>query len=437
MIPNPRLHFAHRLLRARDWQDRLEFDRVCEWWKSGGAGVCALVGIGGAGKTAIAERFLRVLPSMLPETPDVAKNEALPTPEGLLVFSFYAALNPDNFFAVLAAWLNNSPADDIVEPPSYQQTLRLLRQAGSCLLVLDGLEKVQDDSARSGVFGRIDDGRLRDFVQRLADGYLPGVRAIITTRFPIAELEEEQPPHYLPVAVEEISEAAGINLLRQRGVRGPDVELRRIVNECGRHAFTIDLAGGYIAEFGKGDPNTQLKLGTPEELERAIENELNSRRRAVLRQEYRFARIAKRYGEVLARTDPAALALLERVCLFRRGVDAATLATIFSGRGRKKVKISGRSLAFLDKSEFQPKLDLLAKMRLLEARESSHASAVRGSKQGVYTVHPAIRDGFLAGLDTPTVQRVHNAACKSLEASLGNQSSSNHSDSPTLDLLEE
>ncbi len=52
-----RIHFAHRLLRARDWQHRPEFDALCEWWRRRGVGVCALVGIGGAGKTAIADRI--------------------------------------------------------------------------------------------------------------------------------------------------------------------------------------------------------------------------------------------------------------------------------------------------------------------------------------------------------------------------------------------
>ncbi|HSM82961.1 MAG TPA: hypothetical protein VLS96_14820, partial [Nodosilinea sp.] len=55
-------YFVHTLLRARDWQHRPEFERVCAWWRSGGQGVCGLVGMGGAGKTAIADRLLQVLP---------------------------------------------------------------------------------------------------------------------------------------------------------------------------------------------------------------------------------------------------------------------------------------------------------------------------------------------------------------------------------------
>jgi len=430
-LPKLGIHFAHSLLRARDWQHRPELDQLCRWWAEGGAGVCALVGIGGAGKTAIAERFLRVLPNVLPKAPDIPKNDELPTPEGLFVFSFYDVPNPDSFFAQLAAWLTGSPVDESARPPSYQQTLLFLQRVGSCLLVLDGLEKVQDDGARGGIFGQILDRRLSDLVLQLASGYLPGVSTIITTRFPIAELEEELPPHYFPVGVEEISETAGIGLLRQRGVKGPDVELRRIVRECGNHALTVDLVGGYIADLG-GD--TKLEFGTSDELKAALQKEPNPRRRRVLQQEYKFARIAERYHEAFARKDPAALALLERVCLFRLGAGARMLASIFTGKG--KGEISGLPLARLNKKKLQDKLDLLVRMRLLEASEQK---ADKPESPVKYTAHPAVRDGFLRGLDAETARRGHDAAREGLTESLGGLPGVNTypSDPATLDTLEE
>ena len=91
--PNPQIHFAHRLLRARDWQDRPEFDQLCQWWRNGAAGVCALVGIGGAGKTAIAERFLRVLPK------SVSAGGGQVKPEKIIEF-FFA---PGSRYSYLAA----------------------------------------------------------------------------------------------------------------------------------------------------------------------------------------------------------------------------------------------------------------------------------------------------------------------------------------------
>ncbi len=56
--PSVRRCLCHRLLRARDWQDQPEVEAVCQWWRGGGPGVCSLAGIGGAGKTAIADGFL-------------------------------------------------------------------------------------------------------------------------------------------------------------------------------------------------------------------------------------------------------------------------------------------------------------------------------------------------------------------------------------------
>ena len=170
-MAQPRVNFVHPLLRARDYQNRPEFDRLCDWWRGGGQGVCALVGIGGAGKTAVADRFLRVLPGAMADDPNLPKDNSLPAPGDLFVFSFYDALNPDAFVAELAAWLEDRPPDDPAKEYSYEQMLRLLKAAGDCLLVLDGLEKVQDPGLRGGAFGQITDGRLRDFVLRVAEGY--------------------------------------------------------------------------------------------------------------------------------------------------------------------------------------------------------------------------------------------------------------------------
>ena len=105
MATDNRTFIAHPLLRARDWQHREQLDRVCQWWRETGSGVCALIGIGGAGKTAIADRFLQVLPGVLPLAANTPKDQSLPTPNSAFVFSFYDAPNPEAFFAALASWL--------------------------------------------------------------------------------------------------------------------------------------------------------------------------------------------------------------------------------------------------------------------------------------------------------------------------------------------
>src|SRR5687767_9304711 len=100
----PASRFVHPLLRARDWQSRPELTQLCTWWRKNNTGVCALVGIGGAGKTAVAERFLRVLPGLLPELETIPKDYTLTLPQSIFIFSFYDAPNPDNFFVELCNW---------------------------------------------------------------------------------------------------------------------------------------------------------------------------------------------------------------------------------------------------------------------------------------------------------------------------------------------
>ena len=325
-------------------------------------------------------------------------DKRLPRPKSLFVFSFYDAPNPDSFFAQLYSWLNDKPFDELAPTPSYEHLRYRLRQAGRCLIVMDGLEKAQDDGARGGVFGQLNDGRLHDLITRVAGGMLPMTSVIITSRFPIASLEEERPPNYVVVPVEELSDKAGVSLLRKRGVVGSDAELTEIVQDCGNHALTIDLAGGYLAEFGEGDPTTTLKLGSEAELQVAANRELDPRRRAVRRQEIRFTRITERYQSMLARRDPAILALLQRVCLFRLGVDTQTLARIFIGKGRGDACVE---LARLNRQQLQQRLDLLVEMRLLEASRSPEEMSPSGrtvQARTLYNVHPAVRQGFLRGL---------------------------------------
>ena len=121
---------------------------------------------------------------------------------------------------------------------------------------------------------------------------------------------------------------------------------------------------------------------------------------------------------------------MQRICLFRLGVTAGTLANVFTGT--RKTKISGPALAHLSRAQLDAKLSLLREMRLIESQ-----SEISNPKSEIHSVHPAIRDGFLATLDPAKTRRGHEAAREGLVASLGERPGSNPSDPGTLDLLEE
>ncbi len=104
------------------------------------------------------------------------------------------------------------------------------------------------------------------------------------------------------------------------------------------------------------------------------------------------------------------------------------LGAIFTGP--KAEKVSGKALASLNADQLQTKLDWLVKMRIIERSQSR-------SNRPLYTIHPAVRDGYLGGISRDINQVSHAAIRQGLEFSLGEIPGSAPSDSETLDLLEE
>ena len=281
------------------------------------------------------------------------------------------------------------------------------------------------------------DGRLRDLVLRAADGWLPGVALLITTRFRLFDPLAERCALYREIGIDQLQPPAALALLGARGVtRTTDAQLLALAEESGFHALTLDLLGGYVAAFCDGDPVRLPPLAEVKVPDEAAADD--PRLAAVKEQERKFSRLAQRYREALAASDPAALALMERVCLFRLGVNADMLAAIFTGVGKEN--ISGAALAVLNREQVGKKLRRLAQMRLLdENRPPSTPNSKSTQPMPNYTVHPAVRDGFLHGLDGDAARQGHEAAREGLITSLGGLpgSGSNPSDPAALDLLEE
>ncbi len=420
-------YIVHPLLSARAWQNRPQFDQVWDWRRNGGLGVCALVGMGGAGKTAIANRFLDDLLS------GVGSSTQQESPNGpVFVYSFYEDDKPENFFRHLQIWIEGDSSPNKQKSPT-QLMFDVQQKRG--LVIMDGLEKVQESRAQ-GSFGGLISPFLRQFLKLIACGSARKLSVLATTRFPLNDLRDSLPQFYQMINVDQLELPACIDLLRSRGVLGSDMQIETIVENCGRHALTIDLAGGFIKEFGEGDSSTILNLGTADELHAEVSQEPDDDKRAVLMQGIRFARIAQRYREALLEEDEAILKLLERICLFRLVVDCENLAAIFTGPEAEI--ISGKALASLNVEQLQNKLDWLVKMGIVEANPVSDADCIGKSPSTFrYNVHPAVKDGFVLGIGLEAKSLCHNAIGNGLEVSLGVLPSDSNSHRAAHDLREE
>jgi hypothetical protein len=165
-------------------------------------------------------------------------------PAEAFVFSMSQA-NSDMAFRQLTFWIGqeNVPGSDEL----LEDTLRVLAtisqaNKGPVLLAFDGLEKIQSLSGNEGV-GRILDRRVRDLLIRVAYGALPGVCVLVTTRLSPIDVEIQRLPHFTKIKMDAMDPDAAVALLRLRGSRDSDQELKRLPASYGYHALTLDLLG--------------------------------------------------------------------------------------------------------------------------------------------------------------------------------------------------
>jgi hypothetical protein len=302
-LPNPRL--VHPLPPAPHFVGRVgELEALHVLWQAGLQGVVALIGLGGAGKTAVAARFLE---GLLDRT-------LTPRPEGLFVWSFYQEPDAGAFFREAYRYFARNTS--LQSPAKGAGLLHLLRDAlatgGPHLLVLDGLERVQrQEGDATGSYGQVEDPLLKGLLTRVAEGMGQTV-VLVTSRFPLTDLKPFQGRGYRHLDVGGLDRDSARRLLTSRGVRGDEADLDRLIDAYGAHALTLDHLGGFDGQFLAGDPTRAPEVPA---LVPGAE-----------RQAMRLARLLRAYEDHL---PPAELALLCRLCLLRRSVTEEQLLPLF------------------------------------------------------------------------------------------------------------
>jgi hypothetical protein len=366
--PEPLL--VHRLPPAPHFVGReAELHELGRLWAAGSHGVLALVGLGGAGKTAVAAHFLDAL----------LAGDGGPRPCGVFVWSFYQEPDAGAFLREAHAYF----AGDAAGPAKGAGLLHLLREfladGRLHLLVLDGLERVQREEADAGrPYGTIEDPLLRALLTRIAGG-VGRTTVLVTSRFPLTDLDWLRGKGYRHLDVGGLDRPAALALLRARGVWGEDADLERLVETYGAHALTLDHLGGLIGQFLGGDPSRAPELPAT-----ATTGD---------RQGLRLARLLRAYESHL---PPAELALLCRLCLLRRSATEEQLLQLFLCAPPVHAR-TAREIA-----------DLVA--RLPEGKQHASVRLSDLAKAIHDTVDEALSRGPIAGPREPFRQAVLKAA---------------------------
>ena len=364
-------------------------------WHDGFRGVLALVGLGGAGKTALAARFVDAL--LAPGAP--------PRPDGLFVWSFYQRPDAGMFLQEAFQYFGRGAA-----PPATAKgsgILHLLHEAlamgGPHLLVLDGLERVQRQES-TGTYGQIEDPLLKGLLIRIAEG-LGHATALVTSRFPLTDLTQWQEQGYRRFDVTGLDPDAARDLLRQHGVRGDDSTLTALIEAYGAHALTLDHLGGLIGQFLDGDARRAPEAPTLADP--------GSDRQAL-----RLGRLLRAYEQHL---PPMELALLCRLCLLRQSVTEAQIGQLFQcsptvhARTIRELSEQIAQLAFStgerapDQEGYAESVDYFSTRQALADRGRLMADAVSRCLEEILCIAP------IAGLEDVFRREVLTAATLALE----------------------
>jgi tetratricopeptide (TPR) repeat protein len=277
-------------------------------WEDPQIRVLSIVALGGAGKTALVNRWLQEF-----------ERDGWRGAERVFGWSFYSQGTRDSvtsaelFIDAALRWFGD-PDPTAGSPRDRGLRLTELIRQQRTLLVLDGMEPLQHPPGREGIEGRLKDTDLAVVLRELASDML-GL-CIITTRIPVAELAGRSLGSAPRIDLDRLSADSGAVLLRQLGVIGSDAELHEAAEDMHGHALALTLLGRYLARARGGDVRCRVDLPVLDAAERigsdkahrvmaAYDAWLGERERAVLHLLGLFDRPADESAVTALRAAPA------------------------------------------------------------------------------------------------------------------------------------
>ncbi len=213
-------------------------------WANPKINIVTLVGWGGVGKTALVNTWLRRM-----------RADNFRGAERVFGWSFYSQgasegkpASADVFIATALRWFGD-PKPEEGTPWDKGERLAEYVKKQKTLLILDGLEPLQHPFHEQE--GNIRDPGLQSLVRELAH-YNPGL-CIITTRLDVDDIRDFVGTAVENVHLENLSDEAGMELLKYLGVKGTGDEIRQAVRDFNGHALTLMLLGNYLSTVYGGD----------------------------------------------------------------------------------------------------------------------------------------------------------------------------------------
>lgn len=335
-----------------------ELDRLDAAWNDPGTRVLSIVAWGGAGKSTLVHHWLERM-----------RQAGWRGARKIYGWSFYAqgtqgtSASSEEFFAAALDFFGDAAAASSPPDTRVRRLVTLIRQQPT-LLVLDGLEPLQEPSSGVEPGGRMRDpsqgALLRALAQRM-DGL-----CLVTSRLPVKDLAGQRQGAAPVLMLERLSKADGATFLGDLGVHGTKAELCAATDELQGHALALMLLGKYLHAVRGGDIGRRHDISMLAAAEAVHSGKLE--------------RIMAAYDVWL---QPRSRAVMRLVGLFDRPADDAALAAL-----RRAPAIPGLTEALVDAGHD----DWPVALRPL--REAGLLAPESPQKPGTLDAHPLVRAYF-------------------------------------------
>lgn len=330
------------------------------WFNDPGIRAISLIGIGGAGKTALMGYWLKV------DNQDLVREV-----RGLFYWSFYVEKDVDQFLLALIKFIEELSTEELGTNVEFKLDRtgplaaleRHFPKLPQLVLSLDGLEVLQQAVSEGRTYGSFIDAKLRDFIQLVAYATLPWL-CISTSRFPITDLNYT--PNTKSLTLVNLEEEEGAEVLNQNGVLGIEGDRRKVSRYLEGHPLALRI-------FSASIPKRQ-RTAPYQHLQNIFDGKVSNN--PFLDKLFRLLNF---YSGTL---DSAQRAIIQALSLFRSPVPLRTLAIIVP----KLTDMRTDGVGSLD-------LDLTTELSRLVVSGLVIRDR-RAATMDVYACHPIVRDYF-------------------------------------------
>lgn len=333
----------------------VELSKLSEYWDIPQTNVVQVVAFGGAGKSALINRWLSDLGR---------KNYG--SAQRIYAWSFYwqgdntePRSSGDYFIEHSLSWFGDEQPS-VGSPWAKATRLANLIKSTKTLLILDGLEPLQHPPGEK--FGQIENSAVALLVKELAAGN-KGL-CLITTRYPVAELHAFSDGRGQTISLPRLSTRHGVQLLVNVGINGHADELAAAVERYSGHALSLSLVSGYLSVVHDGNISQLSEMTSLFDAKH---------------QQHQIRSIMQDY--LLWLEGKAELQFLRLLSLLGRATSLNNLKTLFQYK-----KIDGVT----DKLFASDKNEILYIIQ--ELKDANLISVSRSEPQAIVDCHPLVRD---------------------------------------------